>query len=301
MPPHQLVSHLVMVALSSPGAVIAIVIASAGVACATRASSRPSGWLRRSRTASRSNSVLSSPAVHHALRLRCGDDLVNALAGYCARQRLSSASITTCVGSLSALRLRLAGACEFLELREPLEIVSLVGTISECGKGFHLHAAVSRADGSVVGGHIKGAATVATTAEVILAALPALTFSREARGGGSAYARIVRNGAPLCLSGGRDDRLPRAGHTESLGREMELRSWRKGLAAGCTCSWERANRRRRRVRALPAAGRCPGRPRGARWPPRHLVIFGSKSSRFHNVRSYVHPRRPARCQRLPYL
>jgi hypothetical protein len=33
----------------------------------------------------------------------------------------------------------------------------------------------------------------------------------------------------------------------------------------------------------------------------HLVIFGSKSSRFHNVRSYVHPRRPARCQRLPYL
>ena len=32
-----------------------------------------------------------------------------------------------------------------------------------------------------------------------------------------------------------------------------------------------------------------------------LVIFWSKSSRFHNVRSYVHPRRPARCQRLPYL
>ena len=33
----------------------------------------------------------------------------------------------------------------------------------------------------------------------------------------------------------------------------------------------------------------------------HNVRIGSKSSRFHNVRSYVHPRRPARCQRLPYL
>lgn len=65
-----------------------------------------------------------------------------------------------------------------LHLDEELEIVSLVGTVS-ADQQFHLHIAVSRRDGSVVGGHIKGAAQVHTTAEICLASLPSLTFSRE--------------------------------------------------------------------------------------------------------------------------
>tara|TARA_B100000524_G_scaffold326710_1_gene210370 strand:- start:779 stop:1114 length:336 start_codon:yes stop_codon:yes gene_type:complete len=59
-----------------------------------------------------------------------------------------------------------------------LEIVSLVGTLSS-DRSHHLHLSVSKADGSVVGGHVKGPATVRTTAELVLGAMPALSFGRE--------------------------------------------------------------------------------------------------------------------------
>jgi hypothetical protein len=76
------------------------------------------------------------------------------------------------------MRLRLAGADAFLDLEESLEIVSLVGTIC-ADADHHLHCAVARADGSVLGGHIKGPAIVATTAEVVLGEMGDLDFSRE--------------------------------------------------------------------------------------------------------------------------
>jgi len=132
--------------------------------------------------------------VAHALRLRQGDDLVTTLTSYCARHGLAATSISTCVGSLSALRLRLAGADAYLDLREPLEIVSLVGTVAKGGESFHIHASVSRADGSVVGGHIKGVATVATTAELVLAEMPELIFTREQDASTGYLELVVRNG-----------------------------------------------------------------------------------------------------------
>ena len=122
--------------------------------------------------------MLASPTTAYAVRLRPGDDLVPALLAAASGHGLAAAAVVTCVGSLSEARLRLAGAKDFLSLVEDLEIVSLVGTLGS-GGGFHLHAALSRTDGSVVGGHIKGRAIVATTAEVVLAGLPALTFARE--------------------------------------------------------------------------------------------------------------------------
>jgi predicted DNA-binding protein with PD1-like motif len=151
-----------------------LILACSALACSA---AHPSGKAVR-RHAMRAG-LYSSPICAHALRLRPGDDLVTTLTAYCARHGLASAAITTCVGSLSALRLRLAGANDFLELSEPMEMVSLVGTIANSGDAFHLHASVSRADGSVVGGHVKGVATVATTAEVVLAELTDLAFFRE--------------------------------------------------------------------------------------------------------------------------
>ena len=138
--------------------------------------------------------VHTSPIVGHALRLRCGDDFVTTLTSYCKRHNLSATSIVSCVGSFSALRLRLAGANEFLELHEPLEIVSLVDTVSQAGESFHLHASVSRADGSVVGGHIKGAATIATTAELVLSEMPDITFTREPDPSTGYAELVVRSG-----------------------------------------------------------------------------------------------------------
>ena len=83
----------------------------------------------------------------------------------------------SCVGSLSEITLRLAGAEELLTLREELEVISLSGTLCDDGE-HHLHCSVSRRDGSVVGGHCKGAAPVRTTAEVVLGVLPGVRFER---------------------------------------------------------------------------------------------------------------------------
>ena len=72
----------------------------------------------------------------------------------------------------------MAAAQEISTYEEELEIVGLVGTL--CGSGdHHLHACLSRRDGSVIGGHCKGAATVRTTAEVVIGLMPGITFTRE--------------------------------------------------------------------------------------------------------------------------
>lgn len=139
--------------------------------------------------------VHTSPVVAHALRMREGDDLISTLTSYCARHGLTATCISSCVGSLSAVQLRLAGADAFLELQEPLEIVSLVGTVANAGASFHLHAAVSRRDGSVVGGHIKGAAPVATTAELVLTEMPEIVFTREPDAATGYAELVIRSGS----------------------------------------------------------------------------------------------------------
>ena len=122
--------------------------------------------------------ALRSPLVSAlALRLSPGDDLVRALVDHCAAERTSAACVLSCVGSLSEITLRLAGAEELLTLREELEVISLSGTLCDDGE-HHLHCSVSRRDGSVIGGHCKGAAPVRTTAEVVLGVLPGVRFER---------------------------------------------------------------------------------------------------------------------------
>jgi predicted DNA-binding protein with PD1-like motif len=75
-------------------------------------------------------------------------------------------------------RIRFAGAPDFTELLHgDLEIVSLGGSLSPDGP--HLHIAVSDAAGRVTGGHMGPGCVVRTTAEVLVALLPAYRFSRE--------------------------------------------------------------------------------------------------------------------------
>jgi predicted DNA-binding protein with PD1-like motif len=121
-----------------------------------------------------------SPARMWALRLAPGDDLKRRLAGLVAAEGLRAGFVAACVGSLSRARLRgpsAAGeAAETLALDEPMEIVSLTGTLSP--EGLHLHIAVARRDGGCVGGHLLDGCIVHTTAELVLGELTDLAFRR---------------------------------------------------------------------------------------------------------------------------
>ncbi|MEC8050149.1 MAG: PPC domain-containing DNA-binding protein [Myxococcota bacterium] len=102
-----------------------------------------------------------------ALRLKPGDDLRSAL----EELQLSAGggAILTCVGSLSRTQLRMAGAKDIWVSEKPVEIVSLVGTLSQ--NGVHLHLSVSLPSGQVIGGHLMPGTLVRTTAEIVVAQL----------------------------------------------------------------------------------------------------------------------------------
>lgn len=63
-------------------------------------------------------------------------------------------------------------------IKEHMEIVSLVGTLSSIG-GHHLHISLSNKDGAVFGGHVFGEMNVFTTAEIVIGECTDLTFKRE--------------------------------------------------------------------------------------------------------------------------
>jgi predicted DNA-binding protein with PD1-like motif len=123
-------------------------------------------------------SAATSPTQAHALRLRPGDDLREALLTYVAQYGLEAGAVLTCVGSLTTVALRLANQKGATLYHGHFEIVSLVGTLSAAG-GSHLHLAVADSTGRTLGGHLLAGCRVYTTAEIVLAALPALKFTRE--------------------------------------------------------------------------------------------------------------------------
>jgi predicted DNA-binding protein with PD1-like motif len=122
-------------------------------------------------------SAATSEARFAAFRLTPGEDL---RAGIEAAFRASGATagfVAAAVGSLGPAMLRLAGEDGATVIPGPLEIVSLSGSLSVDGP--HLHLAVSRADGTLAGGHLLPGATVRTTAEIVLGLLPGIAFSRR--------------------------------------------------------------------------------------------------------------------------
>ncbi|EJL90973.1 putative DNA-binding protein with PD1-like DNA-binding motif [Polaromonas sp. CF318] len=117
----------------------------------------------------------------HVLRLTPGEDLrlalAKAFADLQAGQNTTAACIISAVGSLSRAVLRYADQPEGTLLAEPLELVTLSGTLS--ADGVHLHASVATACGEMRGGHVMPGCVVRTTAEIVLAPLPGWVFTRE--------------------------------------------------------------------------------------------------------------------------
>ena len=96
--------------------------------------------------------------MYHCFRLHRGDDLYESI------QRYADAH-------------HIAAGVDVQSGTENVEIVSLMGTVSEHGS--HLHASLARRDLSVFGGHLRPGCLVNTTAEIVLAELPDTVFTRE--------------------------------------------------------------------------------------------------------------------------
>ncbi len=112
-----------------------------------------------------------------AVRLTRGTDLKQALHKLVAEHQIQAGSIASCVGCLSQISMRLAGAEHTLKRSEPFEIVSLMGTLTP--EHQHVHISVADSIGNVLGGHLLEESIVDTTAELIVHRYPEVVFERE--------------------------------------------------------------------------------------------------------------------------
>ena len=89
---------------------------------------------------------------------------------------INAGIILSSAGSLSKLKIRLADGIKIFEVVEPLEIISLNGTISK--ERIHLHISCSKTNGEVIGGHlIEG--VINTTCELVIGIIETVSFKGE--------------------------------------------------------------------------------------------------------------------------
>lgn len=112
-----------------------------------------------------------------AMRLYPGQDLRETLLRFCRDRRIDAACIVTCVGSLSRANIRFSDQPTGSLIEKKLEIVSLVGTLSQ--HGVHLHISCSDEKGGVIGGHLLDGSAIYTTAEIVLGLMSGIVFERE--------------------------------------------------------------------------------------------------------------------------
>lgn len=111
------------------------------------------------------------------LRLPPGADLRPHLEALTREQAWPAAFVLSGIGSLQGACIRFAGQPQPATLTGDFEILSLAGSLS--ADGAHLHASVSDAQGRVLGGHVCAGSFVRTTAELLIALLPAHRFARR--------------------------------------------------------------------------------------------------------------------------
>ncbi len=110
----------------------------------------------------------------HVFRLTRGQDLRAGIETYAREHGIAAGCALSGVGCVLRARVRDASGVTVRQIDEPMEIVSLTGTVSAART--HLHVAFSRGDLSTVGGHLLEGCTVNTTAEIVLLELPGLRF-----------------------------------------------------------------------------------------------------------------------------
>lgn len=113
----------------------------------------------------------------YAVRLRRGMDLLQSIESFCVKHEIKAGVVLSGVGCVSRARVRDAGGVNLADLCEPMEIVSLMGTVSE--KRCHLHVSFSKEDLSVVGGHLVEGCIVNTTCELVIGELEGCAYDVE--------------------------------------------------------------------------------------------------------------------------
>ena len=102
----------------------------------------------------------------YAVRLRRGSDLLRSIEAFCTERGIKAGVRLRGVGCVTKARVRDASGVTIVDIDEPMEIVSLMGTVSETR--CHLHAAFSKEDLSVVGGHLVEGCVINTTCELVI-------------------------------------------------------------------------------------------------------------------------------------
>ncbi|MCL9780864.1 DNA-binding protein [Vibrio sp. S4M6] len=112
-----------------------------------------------------------------ATRLTKGSDLKKEIQRIVTQNQIEAGTIASCVGCVSKLSIRLAGANSTLTREEPFEIVSTMGTLTANHQ--HIHISVANAKGDVIGGHLLEGTIIDTTAELVVFRYSEMTFNRE--------------------------------------------------------------------------------------------------------------------------
>ena len=113
----------------------------------------------------------------YAVRLRRGADLLKSIEELCVKNAIRAGVVLSAVGCVSRGRVRDAGGVNIVDLAEPMEIVSLIGTVSNMR--CHLHVSFSKEDLSVVGGHLVTGCIINTTCELIIGELENFVYDVE--------------------------------------------------------------------------------------------------------------------------
>lgn len=117
----------------------------------------------------------------YAFRLHKGQDFKKEIIEFVKNKKIKAGIILTAVGCVDKVVVRMAGATpkksDIRTFTEKLEVVSLTGTISQTDR--HLHITLSRKNGDVIGGHLKGEAIVDTTMEIVIGELENISFTTE--------------------------------------------------------------------------------------------------------------------------
>lgn len=120
---------------------------------------------------------MESASRLYVFRLKPHEDLKQSILQWAKQNEIKAGVVVTCVGSLEQYNLRFAHQDQGSKAVGHFEIVSLVGTLSQ--SSCHLHISISDNTGRTVGGHLLDDCLIYTTAEIVVAELTDVEFTRE--------------------------------------------------------------------------------------------------------------------------